>query len=112
MKTLLLTALLATPLFNLPPNTSESQWKHLTTGAAIGTGATGFCLAAMRHLSGEDKLGACLAAVLTTTAAAYLYKEQRDKVIYSQRSIDGRDVLEGIGGAALGAAIFIPLVAW
>lgn len=97
------------PFIEFKRNTSESEKKHIATGAAIGAGGMGVCLEATGH---RWPL-ACAVGVMAATSAAYVWKESGDSKKYGNgRTLDGRDIAEGVGGAAGGVVIMYTLAEW
>jgi threonine/homoserine efflux transporter RhtA len=93
-----------------PPNKPESQWKHIGTGAAIGLAGMGLCVEVSRRVASLDTVG-CYVFTVGASFAGYWVKERRDQRIYGHgKYLDGRDIAEGVGGAAVGAGLLIPIV--
>lgn len=96
--------------------------QHVGTGAAIGVGAMGTCstyLDLRKRVKKEKPiLGTlgCYSLTVLTSAAAYGYKEGvYDPKKYGDGAVNPkgrRDWVEGVGGAAVGALLFVPVATW
>lgn len=100
----------------------EKSAQHIGTGAAIGVGAMGTCstyLDLRKRVKKEKPvmgtLG-CYGLTLAASALAYGYKEGvHDPGKYGDGTVDPksrRDWVEGVGGTAVGALIFVPVATW
>lgn len=100
----------------------ENSVKHLGTGIAAGTAAMGTCTTylVLRHrVKGSKRwwnTGGCYALTVGLASVAYAYKEAiYDPRVHGSGEMGGRgrrDYVEGVGGAAAGALIFVPIAFW
>lgn len=106
-------ALAAEPLFKWEQNKPKNQNMHIGTGAAVGVAAMGLCVEASRRVYDDPHAFECWLATTFFGSLGYIVKESYDTQKYGNGwTLDGVDVLEGSGGATLGAALFVPLVEW
>lgn len=101
------------------PDAKTAQ--HVGTGVAIGVGTMGTCSTYFdlrkRLKKEEPTMGTftCYALTVAASAVGYSYKEG----VYDAGKHDGkmgpkgrRDWLEGVGGTAMGALVFVPVATW
>lgn len=100
----------------------EKSAQHVGTGVAIGVGTMGTCSTYLdlrkRVKKEKPTLGTlgCYGLTVAASALAYGYKEGiHDPDKYGDGTVDPksrRDWVEGVGGTAVGALLFVPVATW